>query len=55
MFKFTRKLKNVKLELKDSAKSHMDGTYAKLSKNAQKLEYVEERLVVNPNSYKFNS
>jgi len=44
----------VKLELKDWAKKHMGNSDDKLSKNAQKLGYVEERLMANPQSYRFN-
>jgi len=55
LYKLVRKLKIVKFELKDRAKKSIGNPYDELSKNAQKLAYVEERLMVNPNSYRFNS
>jgi len=55
MHTLTRKLKNVKWQLKEWAKHHIGNLYDKLSRNAQKLEYVEERLVANPYRYRFNS
>jgi len=50
-----RKLKSVKIELKDWEKKYIGNPYDKLSKNAQKLAYVEERLTANPDSYRLNS
>jgi len=44
MSKLTRKLKLVKLELKDWLKKNLGNTYDKLSKNAQKINYMKERL-----------
>jgi len=55
MYKIMRKLKLVKLKFKDQSKKHIGNVHDKLSKNAQKIKYVEERFLSNPDSYRFNS
>jgi len=55
MFRIICKLKNVKCEVKDWSKKHSGNAYDKLAKNAQKIDYVEERLLSNPEGHGFNS
>jgi len=55
MFRIMRKLKSVKYEVKDWPKKHIGNAHDKLAKTAQKIDFVEQRLLSNPNSHIFNS
>ena len=55
MFNFTKKLKNVKYEIKGWSKNHFDNFHEKLTRNTQKTDYVEDKLLSNLNSYRLNS
>ena len=55
MFKIMRKLKIVKYDVKDWAKKHFGNIHDKLAKDGHKIDYVEERLLVDPNSHRVNS
>ena len=55
MFKLFKKLKIIKYEIKDWSKKQFGNLHEKLTKNATKIDYVEEWLLSNSNSYRFNS
>jgi len=55
MFKIMRKLKTIKYDLKDWLKKNFGNIHERMAKNAHKIDYVEERLIVNANSHRFNS
>jgi len=55
MFKIMRKLKIIKYELKEWSKNHFGRFYDKLYLNAQKIDYVDEKLLSDPNTYRPNS
>ena len=55
MFKFAKKLKNLKYEIKDCFKKQFGNIQDKLSKNSAKLAYVEEKLLVDASSHRLNS
>ena len=54
MFNLAKKLKVIKHEVKDWSKTHFDNFYEKLNKNTQKIEYVKDKLTVNPDSFRLN-
>jgi len=53
MFQILRKLKSVNREVKDWSKRNFGNFNEKLTKNTEKIDNVEERLIANPNSYRF--
>ena len=55
MFKFVKKLKTIKYEIKDWSKKHFGNLHDKITKNGKKIEYVEERFLLDSNNYRFNS
>ena len=55
MFQIMQKLKSAKHDLKAWLKRNFGNFKDKFGKNTEKIEYVEERLIANPNSYRFNS
>ena len=55
MFQFAQKIKFVKRELKTWAKSHFGNFHDKVSKNEDKIRYVESKLLDNPSSFRLNS
>ena len=55
MFQFAKKLKLIKHEVKDWSKNHFGNYHDKLSKNEQKIEYVERQLFNSPHSFRLNS
>ena len=55
MFQFAKKLKLIKYEVKDWSKNQFGNYHDKISKNEQKIEYVERQLLNSPNSFRLNS
>jgi len=55
MFQVVKKLKNVKYELKSRAKHHFGNFHDKVTKNEDKIKYVETKLLDNPSSFHLNS
>ena len=55
MYRVMRKLRCVKHDVKYWSKRYFGNFNDKLSKNSVKIDYMEERLIANPNSHKFNS
>jgi len=55
MFQVSKKLKLVKYEVKDWAKKQFGNFQDKIFMNEQKIEYVERKLLENPNSFRLNS
>ena len=55
MFNITKKLKLIKHEVKGWSKNHFGHFHDKLSRNTQKIEYVEDKLLTNHNSFRLNS
>jgi len=45
MFNFAKKLKIIKHEVKGWSKTHFGNFHDKLSRNTQKIEYVEDKLL----------
>ena len=48
-------LKIIKHDVKDCTKKNFDNVHDKLTEKYQKIDYVGERLIYNPNSNKFSS
>jgi len=55
MFKLTRNLKNIKQAVKGWSKNQFGHYQDKITTNMQKIEYVENKLIDNPDSYRLNS
>ena len=55
MFKIMQKLKTAKHNVKDWSKKYFGNIHDKLTRNVQKIEYVEGRLTAQPNSYRFQA
>ena len=54
-FRLARKLKCTKTLLKEWYKQHIGHPFDRLQRNYLKLNYVESKLCLNPNSYRLNS
>ena len=50
-----KKLKTIEQDVKDWSKKYLSNSYDKLAKNAQKVDYVKEKLLHNPNSPRLNA
>ena len=55
MYQVAKKLKSVKCELKAWAKQHFGNFHEKVTKNEDKIKYVEGKLLDNPSNYRLNS
>jgi len=55
MFRFVKKLKAIKNDLKPWAKSTFRHVQEKLQQNSDKINYIEARLIADPESYQFNN
>ena len=55
MFKLVQKLKTRKYEIKEWAKKQFGNIHDKLSKNAVKINYIEDKLLSDPTSHRLNS
>jgi len=55
IYRVMRKLRCVKHDVKDWSKRYFGNFNDKLSKNSGKIDHVEERLITNLNSHRFNS
>ena len=53
-FKLAKKLKIIKHEVKGWSKNHFGNLQNKIVHNTQKVDYVEEKLLSNPESFHFN-
>jgi len=49
------KIRCVKYDVQDWSKRYFGNFNDKLTKIAVKIDYMEERLIANPNSHRFNS
>ena len=54
MYKFMRKLKSIKIELKPWVKSTFGNMQAKLRLNLEKITYIENKLLESPLSFRLN-
>jgi len=54
MFNLAKKLKVIKYDIKTWSKNHFGNFHEKLIKNRQKIDYVEGKLIANPNSFCLN-
>jgi len=50
-----QKLKNVKIEMKEWTKKLLGNTYDKLAENTCKSDYVEGKLLHDPNNHRLNA
>jgi len=50
-----QKLKTAKHNVKEWSKKYFGNIHDKLTRNVQKIEYVEGRLTAQPNSYRFQA
>jgi len=55
MFKIAKKLKLIKHEVKGWSKSHFGNFQNKVAYNMQHIEYVEDKLLSNPDSFRLNA
>ena len=55
MFQFMLKLRSIKHDLKELSKRYVRNFNDKVMKNVGKIEYMEEKLIVNSTGYRFNS
>ena len=55
MFRFVKKLKAIKNDLKPWAKSTFRHVHGKLQQNSDKINYVEARLIDDLESHRFNN
>ena len=51
IFQLSKKLKNIKYELENSSNRQFGNFHDKVTKNEQKITYVEEKLLDNPSSF----
>jgi len=54
MFRFTRKLRRIKRELKIWSRSKFSAFRTQIEKNTSKLQFVESRIITNPQSPRLN-
>jgi len=55
MFNFAKKLKTIKHKVKGWSKTHFGNLHDKLAKNTQKINYIEDKLLSNLESFWLNS
>ena len=54
MFKIAKELKIIKQEVKCWSKNHFGNLHNKLTHNSKRIEYVEVKLLANPESIRLN-
>jgi len=55
MLKLAKKLKIIKHEVKGWSKNHVGNLHNKIAHNTQKIDFVEEKLLYNPESFHLNA